>query len=108
MFHSDIQEYDAKQVSKVYTLQNKVSSVPYPDRYPQDLAPLIELELIVHICCVLAASLVYFARVVFLDPTLLVPSERIPGEVRVLLIQVVFRLVSLLGTRCLQHVSPKT
>ena len=43
----------------------------------------------------------HLVRVVSLDPSLLVPSKRIPRQVRVLLVQVVLGLVRLLRIGCL-------
>ena len=60
---------------------------------------LVEFKIIVHICRVLATSLaVHLARVVSLDPALLVAAEGVAGQIRVLLVQVVLGLVGLFRT----------
>lgn len=86
-----------RKVSNISRLQrNKIFHRDVPIR-------LIELEIIVHIGRVLAASLaVHLTRVIALDPSLLVAAKRVAGQIRVLLVQVVFGLVGLFRARGLE------
>lgn len=58
---------------------------------------LVKLKLIIHICRILRPALaVHLARVVALHSALLVASERIARQVRVLVVQIALRFVCLL------------
>ena len=65
---------------------------------------LVELEVIIHVCRVFCSSFAacgHFVRIVFLDPALLVPPKGIPGQIRVLVVEIPLGLVCLFRVRCL-------